>query len=70
MVRLLPGYYYNIFISYCQKKKEAENEPRFAWQILRCRYSHRKLKMEIKYNTFYKNHPNGTRCFYKLLKRR
>ena len=47
MVRLLPGYYYNILISYCQKKKEGENEPRFALHILRRSYSHRKLKTEI-----------------------
>jgi hypothetical protein len=47
MVSLLPGYNYNIFISYCQKKKEGENEPRFAWQTLRRSCSHRKLKTEI-----------------------
>lgn len=41
MVRLLAGYHYNIFINYCQKKKEGENEPRFALQILRRSYSHR-----------------------------
>jgi hypothetical protein len=51
MVRLLPDYYYNIFISYLQKKKEGENELRFALQILRRSYSHRKLKTEMKYNT-------------------
>jgi len=30
MISLLPGYSYNIFISYCQKKEEGENEPRFV----------------------------------------
>jgi hypothetical protein len=53
MVSLLPSYNYNIFLSYCQKKKEGENEPRFALQTLRCIYSHRKLKTEIKHNTYF-----------------
>lgn len=56
MISLLPGYSYNIFISYCQKKEEGENELRFAKQTLRHCYLHRKLKMEIKYNT-YSNKP-------------
>jgi uncharacterized protein YneF (UPF0154 family) len=60
MVSLLPGYFFNIFISYCQKKKEGENEPRFTWQILRRSYSHRKLKTEIKYNTFCNKPANDT----------
>jgi hypothetical protein len=54
MVNLLPGYNYDIFISYCQKKEECENEPRFAWQTLRSSNAHRKLKTEIKYNTYCK----------------
>ena len=48
MVCQLHGYNYNIYISYCRKKKEGENEPRFIWQTLQHSYSHRKLKNENK----------------------
>ena len=75
MASIMPGYNYDtrlrlsygghVFISY-RLKKEDERGRRFKE---RCS-GQRKLKTEIKYNTFCNKSVNGTRSFYKLLQHR